>query len=71
MTKILNDDGKKNSNKKAKEVRSVDKKILSFFLLVFPSVILAASDNWIIKSLLLLYQAILAKQFIDDYYKYN
>lgn len=54
---------KVNINKK-----KVDRKVLSFFLLLFPSLIISLTDSIGVKVALIFYQAILLKQFIEDYY---
>ena len=45
-----------------------DRKILTFFLIMFPSIVLAASQNLLVQVAMVAYQAILLKQFLDDYY---
>ncbi len=53
---------------KSKEKKKVDRKVLSFFLLLFPSLIITLADSIWMKVALIFYQAILLKQFIEDYY---
>lgn len=57
--------------KKAKPVKEkrVDKKVLSFFLIVFPSLVLALTASFGVKVAMLFYQAVVVKQFVDSYYK--
>lgn len=54
--------------KEGGQTKKVDRKVLSFFLLLFPSLIISlASSTWV-RLALLVYQAILLKQFVEDYY---
>jgi len=58
---------------KQKEIPK-NRKVLSFFMLGFPTLIIIAVGNatiWLsgIQILLALYQFILIKQFLDDYYE--
>ena len=58
---------------KQKEVPK-NKKVLSFFMLGFPTVIIIALGGatiwaYIVQMLLAIYQFILIKQFLDDYYE--
>lgn len=55
--------------KKKKKVRKVDRKMLTFFLVLFPTLIIAISQNIVIKCLMLIYQAIMLGQILEDYYK--
>lgn len=59
MVKQLNEE-EKMSNKN---------KVLTFFLLAFPTVIIAAIDDLYVKIALVLYQFIMLKQYIDRYYE--
>lgn len=58
--------------KNPKKKREVDKKVLSFFMLAFPTLLIIAlgmlSDAWWGMILLAFYQFILLKQFLDHYY---
>lgn len=52
----------------------VDKKILSFFIIAFPTLLIVAlgmlnPSAWWAQILLALFQFILLKQFLDDYYE--
>lgn len=55
--------------------KKVDKKVLSFFALGFPTLviiilgILFGSETWIIQILIAVYQFILLKQYLDNYYE--
>ena len=54
--------------------KPVDKKILTFFLIAFPTLIIIAvsmliNDGWWVQILLAIYQFILLKQFLDNYYE--
>jgi len=55
-----------------KENKRVDKKILSFFLIAFPTLLIVAlsmlADVWWAEILLALFQFILLKRFLDEYY---
>lgn len=59
----------KKQSEKPKINKKVDRSVLSFFILLFPSLIISLSSSIGIKAGLLIYQAILLKQFIEDYYK--
>lgn len=57
-----------------KEPVKPDKKILSFFLLAFPTVIIIAlgmlsPNTWWAMIVLGVYQFIMLKQFLDNYYE--
>lgn len=59
---------------KKKEPIKADKKILSFFLLAFPVVVIIAMamvspDVWYAMIALAIYQFIMLKQFLDNYYE--
>jgi len=58
--------------KKTKQ-QKVDKKILTFFLIAFPTLLIIAlamlTNAWWAQILLALYQFILLKQFLDNYYE--
>jgi len=58
--------------KKVKQTK-VDKKILTFFLIAFPTLLIIAlgmlSNAWWAQILLAFYQFILLKQFLDNYYE--
>lgn len=52
----------------------VDKKILTFFLIAFPTLLIIllgawVKDSWFIQIALALYQFILLKQYLDNYYE--
>jgi len=54
--------------------KKVDKKILTFFLIAFPTLIIIAIGMlapgiWWVQILLAIYQFILLKQFLDNYYE--
>ena len=54
--------------------QQVDKKILTFFLIAFPTLLIIAlgmlsKDGWWAQILLAFYQFILLKQFLDNYYE--
>ena len=54
--------------------KKVDKKILTFFLIAFPTLLIIAlgmltTDGWWAQILLAFYQFILLKQFLDNYYE--
>jgi hypothetical protein len=58
----------KKTNKK-----KVDKKILTFFLIAFPTLLIIAlsmltPDAWWANIILAFYQFVLLKQFLDNYY---
>lgn len=55
--------------KKVVKSKKVNPLILSFFLIIFPTVIIGYSDNLMVKAALLFYQAILLKQYLDKYYE--
>jgi len=60
-------------NKNKKENKKADRKVLTFFLLAFPTLLIIAMgsffpDSWLIQILLAFYQFILLKQVLDDYY---
>jgi len=59
---------------KQKPVAKVDKKILTFFLIAFPTTLIIALgminlNTWWAQILLAFYQFILLKQFLDNYYE--
>lgn len=54
--------------------KKVDKKMLTFFLIAFPTLLVIALGmlvprSWWAQVLLAFYQFILLKQFLDDYYE--
>ena len=51
--------------------RSVNNKVISFFLLGFPILLIGVADNLLLKVLLILYELVVLKQFIDNYYEYS
>jgi len=56
------------------EPTRVDKKILTFFLIAFPTLLIIAismitPQGWWAQILLAFYQFILLKQFLDNYYE--
>lgn len=56
------------------ESREVDKKVFSFFVLAFPTILIVifsmlAPKLWWANIFLAIYQFILLKQFLDNYYK--
>ena len=58
---------------KASEGRK-DRKMLTLFLILFPSVLIAGdygnfTVNLVIKAALIFYQFVLLKSFLEDYYK--
>ena len=59
---------KQKESKIIKPKKKVDRKVLSFFLLLFPSLLISLTDSIGVKVALIFYQAILLKQFIEDYY---
>ncbi len=59
---------------KNKEGREVDKKVFSFFVLAFPTILIVifsmlAPALWWANIFLAIYQFILLKQFLDNYYR--
>ena len=58
-----------------KKQKSVDKKILTFFLIAFPTILIIAlgmlspATTWWAQIFLAFYQFILLKQFLDNYYE--
>ncbi len=61
-------------DKSTKLPEKVDKKILTFFLIAFPTLLIIAMgmlapDTWWVQIILALYQFILLKQFLDNYYE--
>ena len=59
--------------KQKREVK-LDKKVLSFFLIAFPTLLIIAMamlapGTWWAWILLAIYQFVMLKQFLDDYYK--
>jgi len=54
--------------------KRLDKKVLTFFLIAFPTIMIIAlgmfyKDAWWVQILLAIYQFILLKQFLDNYYE--
>lgn len=62
-------ESKVTSKRLKKKIKGIDRRVLSFFLLGFPSLLIAIADLWI-QIGLIFYQLIMLKQFVDDYYKY-
>ena len=62
-------------NESDKKSKGVDKKVLSFFMLGFPTVIIIVLNLLVqgyviwIQLVVAIYQFVLLKQFIDNYYK--
>ena len=59
---------------KENKTKPVDKKILTFFLISFPTILIVAlgmlaPTAWWAQILLAFYQFILLKQFLDNYYE--
>ena len=58
---------------KKKEVKPENRnKVLTAFILVFPLlilVIIGLVNEWVLRITLFVYEAIILKNFIDDYYK--
>jgi hypothetical protein len=58
--------------KMSKKTVEKDKKILTMFFLMFPSLLIAVMPNdiWgnVIKFLLIFYQLVIVKNLLDDYY---
>ena len=57
-----------------KKVARVDKKVLTFFLIAFPTLLIIAigmfyESIWWVQILFAIYQFILLKQFLDNYYE--
>lgn len=57
-----------------KQTQKVDKKMLTFFLIAFPTLLIIAlsmlsSSSWWAQILLAFYQFVLLKQFLDNYYE--
>ena len=54
--------------------KKTDKKVLSFFLIGFPTILIVAlamiipGDSWWVMILLSFYQFVMLKQFLDNYY---
>ena len=58
---------------KPKEVKEVDKKVFSFFVLAFPTILIVifsmlSPSLWWANIFLAIYQLIMLKQFLDNYY---
>lgn len=58
---------------KQEKPKRVDKKTLSFFLIGFPTLIIVANSmispgTWWVNIILAVYQFVMLKQFLDDYY---
>jgi hypothetical protein len=49
--------------------KRVDKKLLTFFLIAFPTILVAAVPIWWVQGALAFYQFVLLKQFLDNYYE--
>jgi len=61
-------------NFKKKKPKKVDKKMLTFFLIAFPTLLVIAlgmlnQNTWWAQVLIAFYQFILLKQFLDNYYE--
>jgi hypothetical protein len=59
---------------KKKIPQEVNKKVLTFFLIGFPTILIIAllmliPDTWWASILLAFYQFVLLKQFLDNYYE--
>jgi len=60
--------------KEKKEKAPLDKSVLSFFLIAFPTIIIVlvgiigGKFYWAIQIILAIYQLVILKQFIDSYY---
>jgi len=59
---------------KKQETKKVDKKMLTFFLIAFPTILVIAlgmlsTGTWWAQILLAFYQFVLLKQFLDNYYE--
>ncbi len=57
-----------------KKEKQVDKNILTFFLIAFPTLMIIAmsmliKNSWPFQILFAIYQFILLKQFLDNYYE--
>ena len=60
---------KKQKNKKLEEKpKQKNKAVLTAFILLFPSLLLAMSDDMIEKVLIFFYIAVLVKNFVDSHY---
>ena len=60
--------------KKQNKHKKVDKKMLTFFLIAFPTILVIAlgmlsPGAWWAQVLLAFYQFVLLKQFLDNYYE--
>jgi len=60
--------------KSEKRLQQVDKKILTFFLIAFPTLLIIAlsmiaPNTWWAQILLAFYQFVLLKQVLDNYYE--
>ena len=63
---------------KKKTEKHPDKKVFSFFVLAFPTILIVCfglllpNTSWValIKILLAMYQFVMLKQFLDDYYAF-
>ena len=60
--------------KTKKESKKVDKKILTFFLIAFPTLLIIALSilypgTWLVQILIAFYQFVLLKQYLDNYYE--
>ena len=60
--------------KTKKESKKVDKKILTFFLIAFPTLLVIAlgilyPGTWLVQILIAFYQFVLLKQYLDNYYE--
>jgi len=57
-----------------KKISRVDKKVLTFFLIGFPTLLVIAlgmlsPTTWWAQILIAFYQFVMLKQFLDDYYR--
>ena len=57
-------------------IKKKDRKTSSFFLIALPTLVIAMLNDstvtiWAVKIVLAIYQFIMLKQFLDDYYEFN
>jgi len=62
--------------KEKKQIKKTDRKVLTFFLLAFPTLLIIAlgiffPESWMMQVLIFFYQTVLLKQVLDDYYGYG
>jgi RsiW-degrading membrane proteinase PrsW (M82 family) len=68
----MNKMAKANKVKEGKKSVKKNPAMLTFFIMLFPVLVLAMSSmvsDWVLKIALFFYEAILLKNFIDDHYK--